>query len=80
MQLMAVALMLHAPQARSASICGWADESDQTHLSDVVPTEYQQSADSLPPEATRESTSHRLNNNKELSDVPPTSNKGSAKR
>ena len=44
LQLVAVVLVLHAPLARAASICRWVDESGRTHLSDVVPEKFRQTA------------------------------------
>jgi len=42
--LIAAALGLFSPVVRSASICRWVDTNGRTHMSDVVPEEFKQSA------------------------------------
>lgn len=42
--LIAVALALLSPVARSTSICRWVDENGRTQISDVVPDKYKKSS------------------------------------
>ena len=42
--LIALALALQSPVAKSTSICRWIDQSGRTQMSDVVPEQYKQSA------------------------------------
>jgi len=42
--LIAVALALLSPVARSTSICRWVDDNGRTQISDVVPQKYKKSA------------------------------------
>lgn len=42
--LIAVALALLSPDARSTSICRWVDDSGRTQMSDVVPDKYKKSS------------------------------------